>query len=274
LPPPRALLHSAGRALRRSVPTLVTLACVAVVSVGLWLGYGWLTTSPRFAVAAVHVSGHAHLSDDDVRQLAGVAVGDNIFRVDVDVVERRIEAAPWIAHARVKRRLPDELHITVAERRPIALVDLAGLYLAEADGAIFKRAAIDRGEGAELPILTGIERAAYLREPALAQASIRAALSTLAVYAEHTGRPAVGEVHVDPRRGTTLRTRDTGLAIRLGDATGNDLAARLRVFDAVWQALDEAERRAASAIRVDNETHTDRVTVAFRAHDLQPRRSP
>jgi cell division protein FtsQ len=181
-------------------------------------------------------------------------------------------AEPWIESARVKRRLPNALTIEIAERRPVAVVSLRGLYLAEADGRLFKRAATERGEGRGLPIITGLHRDSYLAAPRAIEDSIRAALAVGAMYANRPDRPAVGEIHVDRRHGFTLRTHATALAVRLGRGPAPILRERLRAFDAAWGALDDDERATVRSIRVDNVTHPDRVTVAFGSDDRQPRR--
>ncbi|MBZ0238958.1 MAG: hypothetical protein K8M05_41995, partial [Deltaproteobacteria bacterium] len=80
-----------------------------------------------------------------------------------------------------------------------------------------------------------------------------------------SARPAAGEVSVEAA-GTTVFTYDTAVAVRVGDAEGDALAARLARFDATWNALSPEERERARAIHVDNETRTDLVTVSFRTN--------
>jgi hypothetical protein len=112
-------------------------------------------------------------------------------------------------------------------------------------------------------VITGIGRAAYAADPAGAAERIRLGLATLAAWAERQGRPAVGEIRVDGRHGTTLTTHDAAIAIRLGEAEGDRLAERLDTFDVAWASLTAEERRRARAIHLDHDTRPDHVTVAF-----------
>ena len=52
--------------------------------------------------------------------------------------------------------------------------------------------------------------------------------------------------------------------MRVGAADPDRLAAHLARFDAVWAALSLDERRTLRAMRVDNDTRTDLVTVSFK----------
>ena len=162
----------------------------------------------------------------------------------------------------LRRELPDRLIVTIVENRPAALVALGGLYLADDQGKIFKRAAIDRGDGAGLPVITGIPRARFIEDPAAVEAEIRRALAARAVY-RNGARPRLGEIHVDDRRGITFLTYEDALAIRVGNGSSQTLARRLHTFDIAWASLEAETRAAAHVVYVDNTTRPDRVTVGF-----------
>ena len=260
---PGRFADSCGRALRRAAPALLLGVVAGAVGTAAWAGYHFVTTSPRFAIETIEVSGATTLGPDGIRARIPVAIGDNLFRADTGAIETALEREPWIADATVRRELPRTLVIDVEERTAAALVDLDGLYLADAEGHVFKRARLDAGEGEGLPVITGLGRAAYAADPAGAAERIRLGLATLAAWAEDTGRPAVGEVRVDGRHGTTLYTFGDAVAIRLGEASGDQLAGRLDTFDAAWAALSAEERQRARAIHLDHDTRPDHVTVAF-----------
>jgi len=263
LPSWSAIGAACRRALVRAVPALIALGAIAAASTAAWFGYHWLTTSDRFAVETIEVHGAERLSADRVRALSGLDLGDNVFLVDLAGVERSLENEPWIASATATRELPDRIIVEITERTPAALVELGGLYLADADGLAFKRAAIERGEGQGLTVITGIARDDYLADEPAAQATIRAAHEAATAYTRGEGRPGLGEIHVDSRQGLTLVTYDTALSLHLGKTSNGALPLRLAAFDAAWSALDEQERAQASVIFMDNETNPDRITVRF-----------
>lgn len=256
------------RAGRASLPAVIAFVIAGGVGAGGYYGYHWLTRSDRFAVTELDLRGAERLDATHVRTLIGLPEGAtgadaNIFRLGLADAERRLEEDPWIASARVSRQLPNKLIVELTEERPAALVELGGLYLTTDDGRVFKRAAIERGEGLSLPIITGVPRGAYLHHPEVAREAVRTCLEALRVYRQDPDRPAVSEVHFDARRGISFHSYDGAMAIRVGDGDADQLGQRLRTFDTAWAALSDDERRGARVVYVDNATQPDRVTVGF-----------
>jgi cell division protein FtsQ len=258
LPRPRAIADACGRALRRSLPAVAVVVAITTIGGGAWAGYRWMTSSPRFAITAIEVHGARHVDPDALRAALPVRPGDNVF-ADLAAVARAVRANPWIAGVDVHRILPHTLVITVREHTAAAVIALDELYLLDAAGRPFKRAAALAGEADGLPIVTGLDRAAYTVDPAAAAATVRAALAALDGW-RAAERPAIGEIHVDPHGAVTLHTYDPAIAIELG-APGRGLDARLHTFDDAWAALSDAERARARAVHLD--AGPDHVTVAF-----------
>jgi cell division protein FtsQ len=255
-----------GRSLaRRAVRPLAGLAVAGALAGAAFATHRFLMTSPRFALREIAVEGNELLSRDELLRLAAVAPGGSVFALSAGAIERRVIASPWIAEAEARRRLPDALTLRVVERRPAALlvIDDAGLYLADASGRPFKRAAVHRGEGEGLIAISGIDRRLYADGGDAAAALVRHALAVAAMWNEGGRRPALGEIHL-ARAGVTLHTLRGATAISLGRAAAApDLAQALRRFDAIWGALPPAERAAARRIHLDSRTRPDRVTVSL-----------
>lgn len=270
--PDRARLRGLiWRGIKASLPAALTVLTVAAVIAGGLLGYRWLTGSERFAVAGVEVRGAHALPVAEVERVVAPAYGQNVFRVSLEAIERRLRAEPWVADASVRRSLPDQLIVEVAERHAAALAELGGLYLVDEQGLAFKRADVARGEASGLLVVTGIERDDYRRAPAEAAARIRAALDAARVYREQPGRPALGEVRHDVHRGLTLFTRKPVMALRVGHVVGaGALRRRLAAFDAAWAALLAEERAAASTFHLDRDGAPLRVTVGFNPRGTHP----
>jgi cell division protein FtsQ len=72
---------------------------------------------------------------------------------DLDAIERAVETLPWVDHARVQRRWPNSLHVTVVEQIAAARWDESGLL--NTRGELFVRQAAH--VPAELPRLSGPE---------------------------------------------------------------------------------------------------------------------
>lgn len=264
LPRPGVVVDACGRAVRRSLPALAATAGITVIGVGLWAGYRFVTTSDRFAITSIEVEGATHLSPDQIRAAIPVKLGDNVFATNLGRVSDALRATPWIATADVHRVLPHTLVVEVTEHAPVAVVELGELYLVDASGHPFKRAQLDTGDGAGLPVITGIDRAAYEAAPEPTAATITSALAALATWQQEPSRPAIGELHLDAAQALTLRTYEHATAIQLGPL-GPELPARMHTFDAAWAELSAPERLRARAIHVD--ARIDQVTVALNPKD-------
>jgi cell division protein FtsQ len=258
----RAIADACGRALRRAVPLLVASGVIAAVGGAVWGAHAYITTSSRFAVAAVEIRGNARLSTDAVRGMLRVRAGDNVFAADLRAEATALEAEPWIRSAEVRRELPDRIVVELEERVAAAVVALDALYYADAQGVPFRRC--DEDYAAELPLVTGLDRDAFA-PGAAGPSTVRAALATLATWRAAPTRPAADEIHVDASGVLAVRTQD-GVTISLGrlgtDATR--IAARLHRFDVAWDHLGEAERARTRTIHLDHETRQDHVIVAFK----------
>jgi hypothetical protein len=285
LPGPVVIADACGRMVRRSLPAAAALAALAVLGGALWGGYRWLTGSPRFAIAEIAVHGAHHVDPEALRERLPLRIGDNAF-ADLTAAARAAGDDPWIAAVDVRRMLPHTIVVELREHTAaaVAAIGEAELYLIDAGGRPFKRAAIDAGEADGLPLVTGLDRAAFAADPAAAEATLRAAIATVErwrapVRSEAGGgdpdgsaggagasaprgidRPAIGEVHIDPHGAMTLHTYDPSIAIQLG-APGDDAGARLHAFDTAWAGLSDAERTRTRAIHLG--ARPDHVTVAF-----------
>ena len=264
LPRPQAIADACGRALRRGLPALIAVLVLATIGGTAWAGYRFVTTSSRFAITTIEVTGNHVLTADQVRATLPVRMGDNVFETNLDAIVGELRGNPWVASAEAHRILPHTIVIELREHVPAAVVQLGGLYLVDAEGLPFKRAELASDEGAGLPIITGLDRAAYLAAPAATAAQIKAAMAALATWRSEPERPSIGEVHLDAHGSLTLITYEHAIAIQLGDV-GDKLADRMKTFDATWTELTSAEPARTRAIHLD--ARSDQVTVAFAASD-------
>ena len=262
LPRPIQIADACGRAVRRTVPALVGLFVLAAIGGTAWASYRFVTTSSRFAITNVEVNGNHMLSSDHIRASLTLRAGDNVFETNLDEVVRELRDNPWIVSAEAHRILPHTIVIDVREHVAAAVIQLGSLYLVDAEGHPFKRAEI--ADSAGLPIITGLDRDAYVASPTGTAAQIRGAMGALAAWRRTDERPSIGEVHLDAHGSLTLVTYEQAIAIQLGDVDAG-LEQRMQTFDATWAQLGPAERTRTRAIHLD--ARSDQVTVAFAAPD-------
>jgi len=109
---------------QRLVVTLQAAAIGLVALVGVWLGWQRIFASDRLRVTQLEVHGNHFLSEGEVRELIGPALGENVLTLDIEALKGRLRASPWVAEAIVTRRLPGTLRIEIHERVPLALAEL------------------------------------------------------------------------------------------------------------------------------------------------------
>src|SRR5581483_4107349 len=214
---------------------VLALLLIAATGGGAFGGWKFVTTSHHFGVRTLRFvtpSGKLlHASEEALTARAGLAMGTNLFALDLAELSREIAQEPWVQSARARRELPSTIAVDVVEREAACTLALGALYLADASGNPFKRATPD--EATTLPVITGIAREEFLADVDGARARVRDALAVLAAW-NGKARPPVGEVHLDRLLGITAYTQD-GVGVRLGrpeDDNGEALAKRLSRFDA------------------------------------------
>jgi cell division protein FtsQ len=145
---------------RRGVTTRALLAAqVAAVALlalaGAWTAWQRVFASDRLRVGRLEVRGSHFLSEGEVRELVGPAVGESILALDIEALKARLRASPWVADATVTRALPDTLRVEIHERVPLALAELDRLYLMDEDGGLIDIYGPRTG-AFDLPIVRGL----------------------------------------------------------------------------------------------------------------------
>jgi cell division protein FtsQ len=242
-----------ARALRLALPAVATVALLSTAG-ALAYRLGWAGDLLR--VKELRFTGLHRATAAELVELSPVRAGDHLLFLDTAAVEAGLRRHPWVARAEVRRAWPPALEVEVFERAPAALVDLGGLYLVDARGEVFKRAA--PGDGLDLPLVTGIGREDWVERRADYEPLLAAALALLGRWADRglSARAAVSEIHVDPNYGTTLFTAE-GTEVRLGQG---DIEEKLGRFGRVLSALD-AEGQRAEVLHLDNRRRPDWVAV-------------
>jgi cell division protein FtsQ len=134
-------------------------AAVGIIGLG-WASYAtvrYVRTSPRFVTQQVLPMGLKHVTESQVTAAAGegVALGMNVFAVDLDAMRSRVEELRWVRAALVQRVLPNQITIRIVEREPVGLTRISGeIYRFDADGVILDPPGPD--DDASFPVLDGM----------------------------------------------------------------------------------------------------------------------
>ena len=261
--PPRSDKPKAkGSRVRATLQMIGGAAIVLAASIGVAYGARrYITSSPRFAVRTVLVDGAHRRSATQIANGGGVAVGKNIFALDLKQAGALITQDPWIEKATVIRKLPSTISIAVVEREAAALVSIGGeLYLATRDGDLFKK--IGQEDPVDLPIITGIPASQVTTDRPGVVIAVRRALD-VADEAERTGiskRYPLQELHLEKDGSLVVTIGREANALSLGHPPFRDK------MEGASRILNELARRKANAsvIFLDNDAHPERVVVRMR----------
>ncbi|MDC0709581.1 FtsQ-type POTRA domain-containing protein [Stigmatella sp. ncwal1] len=215
----------------------------------------WALASPRFQLREVSFTGLSHASRAELVRLSGLASGQNLFSLDVALLERTMLQHPWVRSVEVTRHFPTAVSVQVVEHAPSALVVLGDLYVLDEEGEPFKR--VTPGDGLDLPLVTGVEREKYMAEPDAVRERMREALAVSRAYAAlKPGRhERLSEVRLE-ETGLSLVTM-AGQVVRLGEG---ETEAKLSRLERVRRELS-ARGLAAEVIHLDNRARPGWVAV-------------
>ena len=140
---------------RRALVALQIAALGAALIVGGYLVSERFAVPTRFRIATIEVRGNRFLSEGEVREMLGVAIGENLLGADLENLRSNLAASPWVAGAVVRRKLPDTLLVSVNERFPVALAEAEQLYVMDGSGELIDLLG-PRTAGFDLPIIRGL----------------------------------------------------------------------------------------------------------------------
>ncbi|HET7433029.1 MAG TPA: FtsQ-type POTRA domain-containing protein [Nocardioides sp.] len=190
---------------------VASVLLLAVVVGGIWTV--WF--SSVLAVERVDVSGETTLTRADVLTAARVPVGDPLARVDIAEIASRVRALAVVRTVDVTREWPHAVRISITERTPIAVVDIAGqLKGLDSEGVVF------RSYARQPPALPRIQISSETTQDALREgAAVVAALpDTLAQRVDHLQVDTIDEI--------TLVLRD-GREVVWGSSEDSDVKAEV-----------------------------------------------
>lgn len=140
------------REVRRRQSAAIFVVALVLLAVGAG-GY-LLYNAPFWEIGAVEIAGHQHFTAEQIVSLAAIPKGTSLLKLNKGEVAARLTKSPWIAEARLYRRLPGRLLIDIVERRPfVALKHDGRNYVLDTHSFV-----IDRAQpGQRLPVLVDLK---------------------------------------------------------------------------------------------------------------------
>ncbi|HET7511136.1 MAG TPA: FtsQ-type POTRA domain-containing protein [Chthoniobacterales bacterium] len=168
---------------------------VLVVATGGAIYYGvrtglkrFFVDNPDYRLSTIAIRTDGTLQRDQVLQNAGLREGLNIFSVNLAQVHDRLEKLGQVDEVQVERRLPNEIDITITERKPIAWITSErgitdpfasdAAFLVDARGNLMKEKQL-LPEYLALPVITGCSDEALAAGKTVSSFEAKAALELL-----------------------------------------------------------------------------------------------
>ena len=92
-----------------------------------------------FRVRDVVITGNEHLTDDELKSMAGLGRDENLIKVSSRRISSKMMESPWIRSAAVRKEFPDRILIRIKEAEPFALLDMKGkLFIVDDRGTMLE----------------------------------------------------------------------------------------------------------------------------------------
>jgi len=206
--------------LRKLLHRLLRIGVVSFSAVLLLFGGFFsvqlLMTSDLFRIDRISATGGQHLSQEQIVALSDIQTGVNTFKLDLDLIGRKIAENPWVREARVQRIFPRQVEITVEEREAVAIINLGYLYFLDRHGEVFK--VLEGDDDLDFPVITGFDYQKVQEHDPQTARELKKIVALLAdlQQREQFGLAQLAEINRDAGGGLSLFTLNAGVRIKLG----------------------------------------------------------
>jgi cell division protein FtsQ len=231
------------------------------VMVALITGYitlaQFLKRDARFRIAGVsniQLNGLTEVSRAEMLPAFGADVGKNIFFIHLSERRKQLEQIPWVEHATVMRLLPNQIRVSIVERKPVAFVRVGQqIELVDADGALLSMApATIAKHHYSFPVVTGIDSSDSLASRGTRMAVYQRLISELDSTGQHLSNQ-ISEIDLtDPEDARVLMPEQgADILAHFGDEQFLTRYQRYKAHIAEWR--QQYPRLAAVDLRYDQQ---------------------
>ena len=134
-----------SRGWARTFVAVGALLLLGGLATGGWLLRNFLERDGRFRIAGtenIQATGLNEVSRAQMLPVFGEDIGRNVFFIPLGERRRQLEQIPWIEEATVMRLLPNQIRVSVVERKPVAFVRIGGeVKLVDGEGVVLPMSA-------------------------------------------------------------------------------------------------------------------------------------
>lgn len=115
--------------------------------------YRTATKQSGLTVRQVLAEGRKELPSDMLLAALNVKIGSSILDYDTQAAQQRVEQLGWVKKARIERRLPDTIFVSIEERTPVAIWQRGGEFvLIDRDGAVIGSEGLSKFDGLKVVV--------------------------------------------------------------------------------------------------------------------------
>ncbi len=179
---------------------------------GIYQTMGYFYETERLELRGISVSGLQQVSENEIFARIGYGPGTNVLQVDLEETRKAVEEILWVRHATIQRVWPNEIVISVVERRPIALVRISSeIFQVDIEGVVLSP---DPLTEIHAPILDGLH-----------DGDLEGNKTKINIYreiVEAIGESKLSEVHVAESGEVSVVGTDHPILIDLGLSSHRD----------------------------------------------------
>jgi cell division protein FtsQ len=236
---------------------LAILIVLGGFAAGVLAAKTFLGRDSRFRIAGagnIEARGLTQVSRAEMLPVFGEDIGRNIFFVPLNERRKQLEAIPWVERATVMRLLPDQIHVTIVERHPVAFVRQGQqVGLVDGDGVLLTMPpAMMAQHNYSFPVVTGIDPSQPIAMRKARMAVYERLLGELDANSQHLSEQ-ISEIDLtDPQDARVLMPEQgTDILGHFGDDRFLERYQRYKAHIAEWRA--QYPKLAAVDLRYDSQ---------------------
>lgn len=196
----------------------VAVAALILVAAGSLSAFLFFQVKAVFRVGHVAFSGNSHLTDEELKALAGFRGDENLVTFSSARLFEQLMQSPWIRSVSVRKELPRSLLVQIRETEPFALMDVKGrLFIVDEKGKMLEE--LKHGSIPFLPVISGV--------PFGKKENVAEALQLVKVI---RGRGLLSEkehIEIIAQRPQDMTVNLDGLVVKVGTGEYEDKLQRL-----------------------------------------------
>jgi len=220
-----------GALLRRGGVTIGAALTVWAIAMGAQHAGPFLER--LLEIQEVTVEGVRRIEKQDVLNLIKLKAGTPLHHVVLSGIKARVESHPWIKEATVSRVPFHQLHVSVIERTPTAVVRAGSQnFLSDGEGHVL--AALAQGDDDSLPLVTGVNLKGLLR----GDEAVRQVIVSGIELAKLVGQTYEGRLQIDAANPENLVAFVRGVRFHFGEGSVGDQWDRFQQVKPAVKTLD------------------------------------